>query len=85
MGGCRQAELGLLRGGRAAVPERWRRPLDRSGPWALLANSARPEAFASNMRAALLNEGFRRGLHVTGDSVDATMGLFVQTAEQVNA
>jgi hypothetical protein len=37
------------------------------------------------MRAALLNEGFRWGPYVTGDSVDATMGLFVETAEQVNA
>ena len=37
------------------------------------------------MKAALVNEGFQWGLYVTGESADAMLGLFVQTAEQLNA
>jgi hypothetical protein len=52
---------------------------------ALMAISSAPEAMASNMKSALINEGFQWGTYATGDSVDALMGLFVQMAEQVNA
>jgi hypothetical protein len=52
---------------------------------ALMAFTAAPEAMASNMKAALVNEDFQWGLYVTGEAVDAMMGLFVQTAEQLNA
>jgi hypothetical protein len=52
---------------------------------ALMALSAAPEVMASNMKGALVNEGFQWGLYVTGESAEAMMGLFVQTAEQLNA
>ena len=52
---------------------------------ALMAHSAAPEAMASTMKTALVTEGYQWGLYVTGEAVDGMMGLFSQTAEQVNA
>ena len=52
---------------------------------ALMAFSASPEAMASNMKAALVSEGYQWGLYVTGEAVDGMMVLFSQTAEQLNA
>jgi hypothetical protein len=52
---------------------------------ALMEFSAAPEVMAANMKSALVNEGFQWGLYVTGESADAMLGLFVQTAEQLNA
>lgn len=51
----------------------------------LKAISGAPEIMASNMKSALLNEGFQWGLYATGEAVDAMMGLYVQVAGQVNA
>jgi hypothetical protein len=52
---------------------------------ALMAFSAAPEAVVSNMKATLVSEGFQWGLYATGESAEAMLGLYVQTAEQVNA
>ena len=52
---------------------------------ALMALTAAPETMAANMKGALLYEGYQWGLYATGETVDTTMGLFVQMAEQVNA
>jgi hypothetical protein len=52
---------------------------------ALMAHTAAPEFMAANMKTALINEGYQWGLYVTGEAVDGMMGLFSQTAEQLNA
>ena len=52
---------------------------------ALMEFSAAPEAMVSNMKAALVNEGYQWGLYATGESAEAMLGLYVQTAEQLNA
>jgi hypothetical protein len=57
----------------------------RGEPEALMAFTSAPETMAANMKAALINEGFQWGLYATGDAVEAMMGLFGQTVEQLNA
>ena len=52
---------------------------------ALMEFSASPEAMVSNMKATLVSEGFQWGLYATGESAEAMLGLYVQTAEQLNA
>ena len=46
---------------------------------------SRSLARCSSAAASLVSEGFQWGLYVTGESADAMMGLFLQTAEQLNA
>jgi hypothetical protein len=57
----------------------------RGEPEALMAFTSEPETMVANMKAALLFEGFQWGLYATGEAVEAVMGLFAQTAEQLNA
>jgi hypothetical protein len=54
----------------------------RGEPEALMAFTSAQETMVANMKAALINEGFQRGLYATGDAVEAMMGLFGQTVEQ---
>ncbi|MCU0263763.1 MAG: hypothetical protein MUF09_08840 [Candidatus Nanopelagicales bacterium] len=57
----------------------------RGEPEALMAFTSAPETMVANMKAALVSEGFQWGHYATGEAVEAMMGLFGQTAEQLNA
>jgi hypothetical protein len=52
---------------------------------ALMAFTSAPETMAANMRAAVISEGFQWGLYATGDAVEAMMGLYGLTVEQLKA
>lgn len=57
----------------------------RGEPEALMAFTTAPETMAANMRASVISEGFQWGHYATGEAVEAMMGLYGQTVEQLNA
>lgn len=51
----------------------------------LMALSGDMDQMALRMKSAMINEGFTWGMYSTGATVDAMMGMFLQTADELGA